>query len=330
MSKIIRDYQWPSSFLTYRKYVNKKETDNKKKLKIIEDFFKKQLFNHKVFLFPSARACIALIIRYLKIDRSKEVFVNKWVSHCIFNTVGAYSNISTSYKNPDLSILVHKWGNIQKLKTKIKKNIIEDSVDSIVLNKNSLFVNKGKFEIFSLPKIIGSVSGGLVISKDKNFIKFCRKEQKKNKELGIYQSNEKFKDISTKKNFNTWLYHESWNTYMDLNSLDNIIECLPNYNKNKEIILKRRNFIFKNFKINTFNDRIGPIITIPYNKIKNKKRLEKYFMTRHIHTSTYSLENFKKVFILPIHFMINEKKFLKMINILRKCINKNAKKNHIF
>ena len=148
------------------------------------------------------------------------------MSHCIFNTVGAYSNISTSYKNPDLSILVHKWGNIQKLKTKIKKNIIEDSVDSIVLNKNSLFVNNGKFEIFSLQKIIGSVSGGLVISKDKNFIKFCEKRTKKNKELGIYQSNEKFKDISTKKNFNTWLYHESWNTYMDLNSLDNIIECL--------------------------------------------------------------------------------------------------------
>ena len=66
MSKIIRDYQWPSSFYTYRKYVNKKETDNKKKLKIIEGFFKKHLFNHKVFLFPSARACIALIIRYLK------------------------------------------------------------------------------------------------------------------------------------------------------------------------------------------------------------------------------------------------------------------------
>ena len=76
----------------------------------------------------------------------------------------------------------------------------------------------------------------------------------------------------------------------------------PNYNKNKEIILKRRNFIFKNFKINTFNDRIGPIITIPYNKIKNKKRLEKYFMTRHIHTSTYSLENFKKVFHSPNSF----------------------------
>ena len=41
MSKIIRDYQWPSSFLTYRKYVNKKERfNNKKKLKIIEDFLK--------------------------------------------------------------------------------------------------------------------------------------------------------------------------------------------------------------------------------------------------------------------------------------------------
>ena len=327
MYKSIKDYQWPSSFLQEKKYIKKKQINNSMKLRIIENFFKKQFFEQNVFLFPSARSCIGLIIRYLKINRSNEVFVNKWVSHCIFNTVGAYSNITTKYYNPDLSILVHKWGNIQKVKKSRKKKIIEDSVDSIILNKKSFFINNGDFEIFSLPKIIGSVTGGLVVSKDKNFFKFCKDQQKKNKKLGIYQSEEKFKDLSINKKFSTWLYHESWNTYTDCNSLDNIISCLKNFKKNKEIILKRNQFISKNFKLgNLHTDRIGPVIIIPFNKVKNFKKLEKYLLIRHINKNKYSLDSFKKVFILPTNFKITDKKFLVYIDILNKCLKKNAKK----
>ena len=40
----IRDYQWPSSFIKHKKYVNKiSQKENKKKLIIIENFFKKKL-----------------------------------------------------------------------------------------------------------------------------------------------------------------------------------------------------------------------------------------------------------------------------------------------
>jgi hypothetical protein len=103
-------------------------------------------------LFPSARAGIGSILRFLKIDRSKEVFVNKWVSYCIFNTVGKYTNITTNFKDPDLAIAVHKWG-FEQIVPKIKGiKVIEDSVDSIIVDKKDLFVNKGDFEIFSLPK----------------------------------------------------------------------------------------------------------------------------------------------------------------------------------
>ena len=50
-------------------------------------------------------------------------------------------------------------------------------------------------KFFSLPKIIGSISGGLLVTKDKNFSKFCNIEQKKNKNLGVYQS---FQNLSLK------------------------------------------------------------------------------------------------------------------------------------
>ena len=69
----------------------KKKIDPKLIYKI-ENFFQKY-YDFKIILFPSARAGIGSILRYLKIDRSKEVFVNKWISYCIFNAVGKYTNI---------------------------------------------------------------------------------------------------------------------------------------------------------------------------------------------------------------------------------------------
>ena len=62
-----------------------------------------------------------------------------------------------------------------------------------------MFPNNSKFEIFSLPKIIGSVQGGLIFSRDTDFISFIKKEQKRNFNLGIYQSNQKFLDIKKEK-----------------------------------------------------------------------------------------------------------------------------------
>ena len=42
---------------------------------LIENYFKKY-YGYNIILFPSARAGIASILRFLKIDRSHEVFVN--------------------------------------------------------------------------------------------------------------------------------------------------------------------------------------------------------------------------------------------------------------
>ena len=67
--------------------------------------------------------------------------------------------------------------------------------------------------------------------------------EKINKKLGSFQAKERFDNFSKKQNFNTWLYYESWNTYTEYNSLINIERCLKNFDINKEIIIKRLNFI---------------------------------------------------------------------------------------
>ena len=333
MKNNIKDYQWPSSFIRFDKKYNFKKRNilNFKKLNRIENFFRDE-FNHKnLHIFPSARACIALVLRYLKITREDEVFVNKWVSHCIFNTVGAYANITTKLDKPKLSIAVHKWGQIQLLNKNKTKYLIEDSVDSLISSNKALFVNNGDFEIFSLPKIIGSISGGIIISKNKKFISFCKKEQKKNIKLGSYQFEKKVEDINKKKTFDTWLYHESWNTFMDINALDDITRCIPNYKINKRLIYKRKKIFEEKFNFKIFeNKRIGPVIPIPLKYVKNKKLMKKNFMIKHINKDNKDLNNFIEVFIIPIHFKIKNTLFLKSIKVMEKSLKKNAKTISIF
>ncbi len=307
----LKDYQWPSSFIRNPKFINNlKNKAFKNKRDKIEDYFS-YIYGNFPILFPSARAAIAAILRYLKFDRSNEVFINKWVSHCIFNTVGAFTNISTNLVKPDLIICVHKWGYEQIISKKLKsKYIIEDSVDSIFLNKSGLFRNDGDYELFSLPKIIGSVSGSIILTKNRGFYNYCKSLQNQNRTLGIYQSEQKFLSYKKNNSFNTWLYHESWNTTLEHNGINDIYKNLVNFEKNKNFILKRRD-IFKNETGITIenSNRIGPIIAIPLERLKNFSKLEKFFLIRHIHSKKNIVNKFKKVILLPVHFKISNNKF---------------------
>ena len=311
------DYQWPSSFIkkTENKYKNSKRK-NSLFLKEIENFFEEKV-GFPCLLFPSARASISAIIRYLKFDRSKLLYVDKFSSHCLFNTIGALTNVTSELKRSDLIIYNHKWG-LKKNSKKNYKYSIEDSVDSIILDKSAMFPNNSKFEIFSLPKIIGSVQGGLIFTRDKNFIGFIKKEQKNNFNLGIYQSNQKFLDIKKRKDFNTWLYHETWNTYLDTNALQNIKNNLSNFELNKIIILQRLEKINELYKNNYYSEgRIGPIFPIKYALIKKSKKIENFFLIRHHARNLSNNQKFEKFLLIPLHFKISDAKFNFYLNLIK-------------
>ena len=158
---------WPKINLSRKNYKIKKKIDH------IEDFFLSSI-GFRPILFPSARACLSLIFKYYKFNRGKSIFINKWSPFCIQSLATYYSNITTNILDSDLVLLNHRYGKNQFLKRNYKnKIIIEDSADSIHLNKKSLFVNtNSKFEIVSLPKIMSSYSGGLIYTKDKLFFHF--------------------------------------------------------------------------------------------------------------------------------------------------------------
>ena len=138
-----------------------------KKIKKIENFFTNKL-GHQAKLFPSGRAAIATILRFLKINRSSEVYTDKWSSHCLFNTIGAYSNINTQIYNPNLVICIHKWGKVKNIKIKKNFKIIEDSVDSIIIDKKNYFQIMENLKFFPYRKLLEVFQEDWLLVKIKN------------------------------------------------------------------------------------------------------------------------------------------------------------------
>lgn len=318
---IKKTYQWPNPFDYQPKYYNNIKGESEKDLySEIENYFINQ-FNIDAILVPSGRAGIAMLLRYFQIDRSKIAFVSKWSSHCMFNTLGAFTNVTVDLSSiVDFVVINHQWGRVVEPKIKHNESIyIEDSVDSIHLSSNSFFPNDTDFEIISLPKIIGSYSGGIIFNKDPLFAKEVRELQKQNISLAKHQSRCKtIKQDSNGDNFDTWLYYESWNTAHDISSLFDIKEKIKNYEKNKSIIMRRiaqTNEIDANIKIP--DDRLGPVLIFPMNYFK--KCDLKYSEILHYSWNEYIEEQkYEKVITVPIHMGITNDQFNKFIKLLKK------------
>ena len=108
---------------------------------------------------------------------------------------------------------------------------------------------------------------------------------------------------------------------MEGNALLNIAKCLKNFQTNKNVISERQKYFKRKFERLSFKfDRLGPVIPINYNLIKNHKLMSEHFLLRHIHKNKFKIDTFKKVYLLPIHFKITEKKFKFYLLILKKCI----------
>lgn len=312
------DYQWPQCFLkdhTYSKKDSKKSSN--KLIDIIEKFFLKK-FKSPVIVFPSARSCIGSILEFENLSRNDEVFVNKWVSNCVFNSVGFYTNPTINFINPKIVLANNNWGLVQKIKLSPKKKgiIVDDSCDSLITDNKNLYPNNSKYEIFSLPKLIGSVAGGIVISKNRKFYRFCKSRQKKNKKLGITQSYLKFRE--TKKNYDyDFRYKEVTNSYLEYNAAKNIVKNLDNYEINTNIIKKRLNIIGENFKVQKDLKRYGPVILFELKNNRSKNKLKKLFMFRH-KVINYKKNLSKQYLLFPVHFKITDKMFnYNLRNILK-------------
>jgi len=312
-----KDYQWPSSFLNDSKHDKVfSSNSNKKVFNKIEDFFS-QYYGCYVCLMPSGRSSISILLRYLNFDRSKTVFISKWSSNCLYSCIGPYCNISSDFVDPDLILVNHKWGYKSDFhKDFLSKIIIEDSVDTIHTDNSALFHNNGIAEIISLPKIIGSFSGGLILTKDQNLSEYIKSMQQDNLELGIIQSKKKREAIIGIKN--DWGCHEHINTSLDIAALNNIENNMHNLYKNINVISHRREEILEKFSNMSIDlNRLGPVIVFP----KSQYRIESdktNFMVRQFDYSLKidSTNCYQSSYLLPVHFRILDRHFRALLDAI--------------
>ena len=118
-------------------------------------------------LCSSGRAALTLALEKSNKTRGDQVGLFPYASHCVIEAV---SRITTPLLGPtgihaDLRIVYHQWGYVQE--KNLPLNTIEDCVDTLCVPGTELFPGGGCFEIWSLPKILGTTSGAVLWCKDK-------------------------------------------------------------------------------------------------------------------------------------------------------------------
>lgn len=117
-------------------------------------------------LCSSGRAAIVLALIENGVSRSDFVGVFPYASHCVLDAI---SRVATPLSGPTATtapfrIVYHQWGYVQE--TDLPINTIEDCVDTLCVPGTKLFPGGGRFEIWSLPKILGTTSGGVLWCRD--------------------------------------------------------------------------------------------------------------------------------------------------------------------
>jgi len=102
----------------------------------------------------------------MKLGRAQLLWTPGYSSHCVLEAA-AHICTPSPVASSELSaaLVYHQWGFIQKTNFGDAVTIIEDSVDSLFVPGFSPFSGAGAYALWSLPKVFGTLGGGVV---------FCR------------------------------------------------------------------------------------------------------------------------------------------------------------
>jgi len=311
------DYQWPSCHLKISSDFSKGSSLDRKIITAeLESFFSNQL-GFPCILLPSGRSAISLAMISLFMNRELSIFAPKYSSHCVWNVLGRHANPSIQI-NKDINavLAVHKYAEKYSLDEDIKM-IIEDSCDSLILNKKDMFPVGGAFEIFSLPKIMGTYSGGILACANAGFEDEARKAMKKAPKIFNSQGYARWKATSGSINdYNIWDANEFQNFFLDCNALRQIIDNLDALESNKKIIISRLKILSENYEnlvIDHFKFRLPPLVAL-----SNKASLKGLMYRMIDQNRSLSSPCYLKKLLIPVHFGVSDQEFN---NLLKKVGN---------
>lgn len=125
-------------------------------------------------LCTSGRAAIYMSLSEMGVSRKDYVGVFPYASYCVLDSVSRVTTplMGTGWLNSVHRIVYHQWGYVQEWD--LSPETIEDCVDTLCVPGTALFPSGGNFEIWSLPKILGTTSGAILWCKDAETAKRIR------------------------------------------------------------------------------------------------------------------------------------------------------------
>jgi putative PLP-dependent aminotransferase (TIGR04422 family) len=135
-------------------------------LKRIEDRLKEMFPSGYPVLCTSGRSALVLALMQSGVKRNDQVGIFPYASHCVLDAVSRFGTPlnGKGAVSANIRLVYHQWGYIQE--TNLPENTIEDCADTLCRPGTPLFPAGGRYEIWSLPKILGTTSGGVLWCRD--------------------------------------------------------------------------------------------------------------------------------------------------------------------
>ncbi|MFC1828294.1 putative PLP-dependent aminotransferase [Thermodesulfobacteriota bacterium] len=284
-------------------------------------------------VFPSGRSALYNIILALGLGRNDKVLFPEYSSRCVVDAISFIATPTLRYSRPGAILVYHQWGFKQQFTSRPPDSIpvIEDSCDSFIVSEKELFPNNGFCELFSCSKIFGTLTGGFVVCRDRDFAQELRRIKQKNRwTLAINQYFLKvlhnwFHD----KNMQSVFYEyycgvEAKNrtlTPFILAPIADAIRAMDRTAAKRKLLLEK----IRKRKISFYKQENIAGQRLPSNlplQIRSPETISRFkqagFITdiRNFNTGTYDTPVWKKCIPLPVHQFVEEGRILDVIALL--------------
>jgi putative PLP-dependent aminotransferase (TIGR04422 family) len=111
-------------------------------------------------LFSSGRAALAIVVAQLGLGRTDKVDIFPYASHCVLDAVSRRAMPELRARSASLRIVYHQLGFVQE--EGLAGPVIEDAVDTLCIPGTPLFPAGGAFELWSFPKVLGTLGGAVM------------------------------------------------------------------------------------------------------------------------------------------------------------------------
>lgn len=125
-------------------------------------------------MFPSAhpvvtssgRTALAIALASLSLGRIDRVAAYDFASHCVLDAISRIAMpVAADAQSVTARVVYHQWGFVQTIPAP-PAAFIEDAIDTLCEPGCTLFPTGGMFEIWSLSKILGTLTGGVLWCRD--------------------------------------------------------------------------------------------------------------------------------------------------------------------